>query len=121
MASGHVNRANRPNTWLHRPACDVKKVLANSEPSTHGHFSDVRSGGDHVRSRGQSGPPDFVGRLPKMTPSRTFTVLDTSYLRRDRARPRSGISGSQIRPTMKCYLGSPRRGNPLRLMRILVH
>ena len=78
MASGHVNRANRPNTWLHRPACDVKKVLANSEPSTHGHFSDVRSGGDHVRSRGQSGPPDFVGRLPKMTPSRTFTVLDTA-------------------------------------------
>jgi hypothetical protein len=34
MASGHVNRADRPNTWLHRPACDVKKVLANSEPST---------------------------------------------------------------------------------------
>jgi len=25
-----------PNTWPHRPACDVKKVLANSEPSTHG-------------------------------------------------------------------------------------
>src|SRR5262249_39225495 len=21
MASGHMNRANRPNTWLHRPAC----------------------------------------------------------------------------------------------------
>jgi len=21
MASGHINRANRPNTWLHRPAC----------------------------------------------------------------------------------------------------
>jgi hypothetical protein len=20
MASGHVNRANRPNTWLHRPS-----------------------------------------------------------------------------------------------------
>jgi hypothetical protein len=20
MASGHVNRTNRPNTWLHRPA-----------------------------------------------------------------------------------------------------
>jgi hypothetical protein len=36
MASGHVNRTNRPNTWLHRPTCDVKKVLANSEPSTHG-------------------------------------------------------------------------------------
>jgi hypothetical protein len=21
MASGHVNRPNRPNTWLHRPSC----------------------------------------------------------------------------------------------------
>jgi len=46
MASGHVNRTKRPNTWLHRPACGVKKVLANSEPSTHGtqrRFWDVRS------------------------------------------------------------------------------
>ena len=33
MASGHVNRINRPNTWLHRPMLRiVKKVLANSEP-----------------------------------------------------------------------------------------
>ena len=37
MASGHVNRTNRPNTWLHRPNLQlVKKALANSEPSTHG-------------------------------------------------------------------------------------
>jgi hypothetical protein len=36
MASGHVNRINRPNTWLHRPRLqNVKKALANSEPSTH--------------------------------------------------------------------------------------
>jgi hypothetical protein len=27
MASGHVNRAQRPNTWLHRPACNVKYPL----------------------------------------------------------------------------------------------
>jgi hypothetical protein len=38
MASGRVNRTNRPNTWLHRPICDVKILLANSEPSTHGTF-----------------------------------------------------------------------------------
>jgi hypothetical protein len=31
MASGLVRRANRPSTWL--PACNVKKSLANSEPS----------------------------------------------------------------------------------------
>jgi len=36
MASGHVIRANRPNTWLHRPALHVKKTLASREPSTHG-------------------------------------------------------------------------------------
>src|ERR1039457_7286239 len=37
MASGHVNRIRRPTTWLHRPMLkNVKKALANSEPSTHG-------------------------------------------------------------------------------------
>jgi hypothetical protein len=36
MASGHVNRVKRPNTWLHRPMLqNVKKALANPEPSTH--------------------------------------------------------------------------------------
>ena len=47
MASGHVNRIKRPNTWLHRPMLqNVKKGLANPEPSTHGTnrtTSDVRS------------------------------------------------------------------------------
>jgi hypothetical protein len=37
MASGHVNRTQRPNTWLHRPSLQNAKIpLANSEPSTHG-------------------------------------------------------------------------------------
>jgi len=45
MASGHVNRVNRPNTWLHRPMLqNVKKALANSEPSTHGTKRTYRSG-----------------------------------------------------------------------------
>jgi hypothetical protein len=36
MASGHMNRVNRPDTWLHRPMLqNVKKALANPEPSTH--------------------------------------------------------------------------------------
>jgi 4-aminobutyrate aminotransferase-like enzyme len=38
MASGHMNRVKRPDTWLHRPMLqNVKKILANPEPSTHGH------------------------------------------------------------------------------------
>jgi len=44
MASGHVNRIKRPDTWLHRPMLqNVKKVLANPEPSTHGTFRTCRS------------------------------------------------------------------------------
>ena len=43
MASGHVNRIKRPNTWLHRPMLrNVKKALANPEPSTHGTFRTYR-------------------------------------------------------------------------------
>jgi hypothetical protein len=42
MASGHVNRIRRPDTWLHRPMLqNVKKALANPEPSTHGPNSDI--------------------------------------------------------------------------------
>jgi hypothetical protein len=43
MASGHVNRINRPNTWLHRPMLqNVKKALANPEPSTYGTNPTIR-------------------------------------------------------------------------------
>jgi hypothetical protein len=41
MASGHMNRVKRPDTWLHRPMLqNVTKALANPEPSTHGPESD---------------------------------------------------------------------------------
>jgi hypothetical protein len=46
MPSGHVNRANRPNTWLLRPTLQVKILLANPEPSTHAvsrHFDAQRN------------------------------------------------------------------------------
>jgi hypothetical protein len=42
MASGHMNRVKRPDTWLHRPMLqNVKKALANPEPSTHGPNPDI--------------------------------------------------------------------------------
>jgi len=44
MASGHGNRIKRPNTWLHRPMLqNMKKALANPEPSTHGTFETCRA------------------------------------------------------------------------------
>ena len=46
MASGHMNRVKRPDTWLHRPMLqNVKKILANSEPSTHVQVFGCRDGG----------------------------------------------------------------------------
>jgi hypothetical protein len=56
MASGHVNRTYRPNTWLHRPILqNVKKPLANSEPSTHGTFETSRDVRSVVAIGGKSG------------------------------------------------------------------
>jgi hypothetical protein len=74
MASGHVNRIYRPNTWLHRPMLqNVKKALANSEPSTHGTSRTWRDVGleSVMRSRtdvSQRGPPDQIQRK---TPQRS--------------------------------------------------
>jgi hypothetical protein len=43
MASGHMSRTRRPNTWLLRPRLRrCKKVLANAEPSTHGTSGGLR-------------------------------------------------------------------------------
>jgi hypothetical protein len=60
MASGHVNRANRPNTWPHRPAAEVKKALANGEPSTHGTTRTSRD----VRSCATIGDIAHIAPLP---------------------------------------------------------
>jgi hypothetical protein len=60
MASGHVNRIKRPNTWLHRPMLqNVKKALANSEPSIHGTHRTNRGGLTMSVDRGR---PDVAVR-----------------------------------------------------------
>ena len=75
MASGHVNRTKRPNTWLHRPTLqNVKKALANPEPSTHG-TSDVprklTMSGDRGESDVELGPSGPFGpNADPPTPSR---------------------------------------------------
>ena len=57
MASGHVSRIERPNTWLHRPMLqNVKKALANPEPSTHG---TERTSGDVCNSVAIGGKADI--------------------------------------------------------------
>ena len=49
MASGHVNRINRPNTWLHRPMLR-REVLTCQPGAVHTwHFADVDAGSERVR------------------------------------------------------------------------
>src|SRR5918994_4079840 len=51
MASGHVNRINRPNTWLHRPMLR-REVLTCQPGAVHTwHFSDIPSVHFNVRFR----------------------------------------------------------------------
>ena len=41
MASGHVNRTNRPNTWLHRPATRREDSPCQLGAVHTWHFSEV--------------------------------------------------------------------------------
>jgi hypothetical protein len=68
MASGHVNRVKRPNTWLHRPMLqNVKKALANPEPSTQG--------------RSVLGPIDFAFSLAVPRQSARLSTSMRRFLR----------------------------------------
>ena len=76
MASGHVNRTKRPNTWLHRPMLqNVKKALANPEPSTHGTFETCRPSLSDVRFQGKTGSSRPTTKMTRLTPSGQETPL----------------------------------------------
>ena len=54
MASGHANRANRPNTWLHRPATR-REVLTCQPGAVHTwHLADVQTALMNVRFEGNN-------------------------------------------------------------------
>jgi hypothetical protein len=75
MASGHVNRTIRPNTWPQSTKAQyVQKVLANREPSTHGTY------GKWQRAEFKSGSGRFaevlVGRLVCIPAARSASPAD---------------------------------------------
>jgi len=55
MASGHVNRANRPNTWLHRPSCKREESPCQRGAVHTWHFSELPPEASEGRSWLQSG------------------------------------------------------------------
>ena len=69
MASGHANRANRPNTWLHRPATQ-REVLTCQPGAVHTwHIADVPLALTNVCFEGNNGHDADVTRCPLMTQS----------------------------------------------------
>jgi len=52
MASGHVNRINRPNTWLHRPALQREENPCQPGAVHTWHLADIDAAFENVRFRG---------------------------------------------------------------------
>src|SRR5882672_4437479 len=56
MASGHVNRIKRPNTWLHRPMLQNREESSCQTGAVHTwHETDMPTALRDVRSQGQTG------------------------------------------------------------------
>jgi hypothetical protein len=71
MASGHVNRTNRPNTWPHRPAKRREDFPCQLGAVHTWHFADVRTALSEVRYWGRSGHDETAARRRLMIPYET--------------------------------------------------
>ena len=71
MASGHVNRINRPNTWLHRPMLHSSRKSLPTRSRPHMALS-CRD--DWLRPRQLSG----VKRTSRIGPTRREPIAGTS-------------------------------------------
>src|SRR5262245_44215931 len=69
MASGHVNRTNRPNTWLHRPACGSEESPCQPGAVHTWHECDLRLARTNVLSWESNGLNAHVAFRPFMTRS----------------------------------------------------
>src|SRR6516164_6340652 len=117
MASGHVNRANRPNTWLHRPSLRREDSSCQLGAVHTWHKADIARLSSDVRFLGVKRTLHFRIPMSAFDPKRTFAVRDykateAGYLRffehslnrRGRARPRDNQS-LQLNPTLRRLTG----------------
>jgi hypothetical protein len=74
MASGHANRANRPNAWLHRPAMRREVLTCQPGAGHTWHFADISCHSNDDRSWGQAA----VKRKSAIRPSRTQADIGRS-------------------------------------------
>jgi hypothetical protein len=71
MASGHVNRTKRPNTWLHRPACGREESPCQPGAVHTWHFSAVPTAPSDVRFQGVKQPCRRNPETAEVDPQRT--------------------------------------------------
>src|SRR5499427_10206344 len=71
MASGHVNRTNRPNTWLHRPACKREEKPCQLGAVHTWHKADMPVVSVDVRFRERSGQHLLILCLCASDPKRS--------------------------------------------------
>ena len=69
MASGHANRANRPNTWPHRPATRREFLTCQPGAVHTWHLADIQPALTNVRFEGKSGHGADVMRCLLLTQS----------------------------------------------------
>ena len=67
MASGHVNRIKRPNTWLHRPSLRREDFSCQPGAVHTWHETDVSPQSQDVRCWGMNGPSSDTARGPSLT------------------------------------------------------
>ena len=73
MASGHVNRIKRPNTWLQRPMLQNREESSCQTGAVHTwHLSDLPAG---LTMSANAGRTDIAGRIRRLL-SLTHTDLD---------------------------------------------
>src|SRR5262249_31083899 len=83
MASGHVNRANRPNTWLHRPL--LQKAVASPRTTTKKSRRSSRSAALCLAALpGESGRPRCVVRSQRRSGSRLSRLVAKGGIDRHR-------------------------------------
>src|SRR6267142_3330329 len=78
MASGHVNRIYRPNTWLHRPSLRREDFSCQPGAVHTWHETDMPTVLRDVRSRGQSGKHVLALSFSGFDPLRTLAFARTA-------------------------------------------
>jgi hypothetical protein len=69
MASGHVNRIYRPNTWQHRPSLRREDFSCQPGAVHTWHETDLPRCPQFSSYRGESGHGGYERRLPSLTRS----------------------------------------------------